>query len=111
MTKKIVGNWSFPTSVRFGPGRISELPDACKATGMKKPLLITDEGLKDLPMVRDAIAANEAVGIPTACLPGSRATLRARTLMMVWLFTGQGTMTALSHLAVGRVLMRPRPLP
>lgn len=70
MTKKIVGNWSFPTSVRFGPGRISELPDACKATGMKKPLLITDEGLKDLPMVRDAIAANEAAGIPTGLFAG-----------------------------------------
>ncbi|MAB34168.1 iron-containing alcohol dehydrogenase, partial [Thalassospira sp.] len=70
MTKKIVGNWNFPTSVRFGPGRISELADACKATGMKKPLLITDEGLKDLPMVRDAIAANEAAGLPTGLFAG-----------------------------------------
>ncbi len=24
------GNWNYPTSIRFGAGRIAELPDACK---------------------------------------------------------------------------------
>ncbi|OSP55867.1 iron-containing alcohol dehydrogenase [Pseudoruegeria sp. SK021] len=38
-------NWSYPTSVRFGVGRISELADACKAAGISKPLLVTDRGL------------------------------------------------------------------
>jgi hypothetical protein len=60
------GNWNFPTDMRFGPGRISELADACRDLGMTRPLLATDPGLKDLPMVRKAIAANDAAGLPTA---------------------------------------------
>ena len=27
-------NWSYPTAVRFGAGRIAELPDACKVSGV-----------------------------------------------------------------------------
>ncbi|MFP6740788.1 MAG: iron-containing alcohol dehydrogenase [Alphaproteobacteria bacterium] len=60
------GNWNFPTDMRFGPGRISELADACRDLGMTRPLLATDPGLKDLPIVRKAIAANDAAGLPTA---------------------------------------------
>jgi alcohol dehydrogenase class IV len=60
------GNWNFPTDMRFGPGRIAELADACQDLGMTRPLLATDPGLKDLPMVQRAIAANDAAGLPTA---------------------------------------------
>jgi len=63
--KTLKGNWNYPTAMRFGPGRIAELPDACRALGMKRPLLVTDPGLAKLPMIRDAIAANEAAGLPT----------------------------------------------
>ncbi len=59
------GTWSFPTQVRFGPGRIAELPRACRSLGMARPLLVTDPGLAKLPMVKDALAANEADGLPT----------------------------------------------
>jgi alcohol dehydrogenase class IV len=59
------GNWSYPTQIRFGAGRIAELPDACKSLGFTRPLLITDPGLAALPMIRAAIAANEAAGLPT----------------------------------------------
>jgi alcohol dehydrogenase class IV len=59
------GNWNYPTSVKFGVGRIKELPDHCKALGLKRPLLITDPGLAGLPMIKDALARNEAAGIPT----------------------------------------------
>jgi len=59
------GNWSYPTSIRFGVGRIAELPDACKQLGFKHPLLVTDPGLAKLPMIQEAIARNEAAGIPT----------------------------------------------
>jgi len=61
----LMGNWNFPTAVRFGVGRISELAEACASLGMKNPLLVTDPGLAALPMVSDAIAANEAAGLPT----------------------------------------------
>src|SRR4029077_1372718 len=59
------GNWSYPTSIRFGVGRIAELPDACGQLGFKHPLLVTDPGLAKLPMIQDAIARNEAAGILT----------------------------------------------
>lgn len=39
------GDWSYPTAVRFGSGRIAELPEACAALGIARPLLITDPGL------------------------------------------------------------------
>ena len=32
------GNWNYPTLIRFGAGRITELPDACKTVGIKRPL-------------------------------------------------------------------------
>ena len=35
------GNWNYPTSIRFGAGRIAELPDACRSLGMARPLLVT----------------------------------------------------------------------
>jgi alcohol dehydrogenase class IV len=59
------GNWNYPTQIRFGVGRIAELPDACRSLGFKRPLLITDPGLAALPMIREVIAANEAAGLPT----------------------------------------------
>ena len=61
----LTGTWSFPTEIRFGPGRIAELAGACKSLGMTKPLLVTDPGLAALPMVADAIARNEGEGLAT----------------------------------------------
>lgn len=57
------GNWNYPTSVRFGAGRIAELPDACKSLGMKNPLLITDAGLAPLPIVKNAMDMCHAAGL------------------------------------------------
>jgi alcohol dehydrogenase class IV len=59
------GSWNYPTQMLFGAGRIRSLAQACKGLGMSRPLLVTDPGLADLPMVRDAIAADEAEGLPT----------------------------------------------
>ncbi len=42
---KLWGNWSYPTSIRFGAGRISELAEACKTASISKPLFVTDKGL------------------------------------------------------------------
>jgi hypothetical protein len=63
--QNLKGNWNYPTQMIFGPGRIRNLAQACKALGMKRPLLITDPGLAGLPMVKNAIAANAAEGLPT----------------------------------------------
>ncbi len=41
----LVANWSYPTSIRFGAGRIAEIGGAVRAAGITRPLLVTDRGL------------------------------------------------------------------
>ncbi len=60
---RLSGNWNYPTSVRFGAGRVRELPDACRQLGMQRPLLVTDPGLAALPMVGDAANHCRAEGL------------------------------------------------
>jgi alcohol dehydrogenase class IV len=93
------GNWNYPTSVKFGVGRIKELPEHCKALGLKRPLLITDPGLAGLPMIKDAIARNEAAGIPTGLFSSRTGSRSIRP----------ASMTASSPSAADRRWMRPRP--
>ncbi len=61
----LTGDWSYPTRVRFGAGRIRELAEACTSAGMTRPLLVTDPRLAGLPMVEKALAANARAGLPT----------------------------------------------
>jgi alcohol dehydrogenase len=57
------GNWNYPTSVRFGAGRIAELPEAARAAGVARPLLVTDSALARLPMVAQAMESLAAAGV------------------------------------------------
>ncbi len=50
-------NWNYPTSVKFGAGRISELAEAVKTAGMSNPLFVTDPNLATLPMTQKAAAS------------------------------------------------------
>lgn len=59
----LVGNWSYPTAVKFGAGRIAELPAACEAAGIKRPLLVTDKGLAPLPITAATLDIMEAAGL------------------------------------------------
>ena len=59
-------NWSYPTAIRFGAGRINELGEACAAAGIAKPLLVTDRGLAALPVTQVALDAMEAAGLGRA---------------------------------------------
>jgi alcohol dehydrogenase class IV len=52
---KLKGNWNFPTLIRFGAGRIKELPEACQTLGMKRPLIVTDPALAKLPIIANAL--------------------------------------------------------
>ena len=62
----LAGNWGYPTSIRFGAGRIRELPDACRELGIGRPLLVTDPGLAARPMVAEAVATCEEAGLGCA---------------------------------------------
>jgi alcohol dehydrogenase class IV len=59
----IRSNWNYPTAVRFGAGRISELPDALKAVGIKKPLFVTDAGLANLPVTQNTLKLLRDAGV------------------------------------------------
>lgn len=62
----IAANWSYPTAIKFGAGRIKELADHCKANGIARPLLITDRGLATLPITAQALDILEAAGLGRA---------------------------------------------
>ncbi|PFG61511.1 hypothetical protein AXZ77_0055 [Thioclava sp. ES.031] len=59
-------NWSYPTTIKFGPGRISELADHCKSVGIAKPLLVTDKALAALPITAGALDVLDAAGLGRA---------------------------------------------
>jgi len=59
-------NWSYPTTIKFGAGRISELAAQCKAVGMAKPLLVTDRALAALPITAQALDILDAAGLGRA---------------------------------------------
>lgn len=52
-------NIAFPTPIRFGAGRHQELPSILETHGIKKPLLVTDPGLR----------ATEAFALVSALVP------------------------------------------
>ncbi|MBB2493688.1 iron-containing alcohol dehydrogenase [Aquipseudomonas ullengensis] len=59
-------NWNYPTSVRFGVGRIKELPELCRSVGMQRPLLVTDRGLGSAPITLAALDSLKAAGLGAA---------------------------------------------
>jgi alcohol dehydrogenase len=61
-----IANWNYPTAVRFGAGRISELGDACQVAGMSRPLLVTDPFLAKQRMTKRALAILNEAGLAAA---------------------------------------------
>ncbi|MBN2359414.1 MAG: iron-containing alcohol dehydrogenase [Deltaproteobacteria bacterium] len=59
-------NWNYPTAIRFGVGRIKELPDACRELGIQRPLLITDPVLARLPMTKEVVRICDRSGLATS---------------------------------------------
>ncbi len=63
-------NWSYPTTIWFGAGRIEELPVACGKAGMERPLLVTDAGLANLPITARALDILEKAGLGRGLFSG-----------------------------------------
>ncbi|MEM1388856.1 MAG: iron-containing alcohol dehydrogenase [Pseudomonadota bacterium] len=63
---RLAANWSYPTAVRFGAGRIEELADACRAAGITRPLLVTDRGLAELEITQRALDLLDGAGLGRA---------------------------------------------
>ncbi|HEV3181817.1 MAG TPA: iron-containing alcohol dehydrogenase [Steroidobacteraceae bacterium] len=73
MSTALRANWSFPTRIWAGPGRIAELAEACAQLRIHRPLVVTDRGLVQHPMLQSALATlpraalfGEVKGNPTA---------------------------------------------
>ena len=49
-------DWTFPTSIRYGPERIKELIEICNQKGIKRPMIVTDKGSKDLNFIDDILS-------------------------------------------------------
>ena len=87
------GNWNYPTTVRFGAGRASEIGEAVKAAKITNPLFVTDPVVARVPMTaaamqvprrcwhtRQAVRRRAAQsGRVRTSQPGSRLTRRAVT--------------------------------
>jgi hypothetical protein len=65
-----VGNWNYPNLIRAGAGRIAELAGCCRSLGMAAPLLVTDPGLAELPMVAQALAQCRDAGLRVGLFSG-----------------------------------------
>jgi alcohol dehydrogenase class IV len=62
----LTANWSYPTAIRFGAGRIADLAGAVKTAGITRPLFVTDPGIAGLPVVAKALAVLDTAGVPYA---------------------------------------------
>ena len=60
---KLVSKWNYPTTVRFGAGRIAELPEALSTAGIARPLFVTDPGLAKLPVVASTLRLLDAAKV------------------------------------------------
>ena len=62
----LTANWSYPTTVKFGPGRIRELGEVCLSLGVKNPLLVTDKVLAQLDITQKALAILKSSGFESS---------------------------------------------
>ncbi len=59
-------NWNYPTSIKFGAGRVRELPEHARALGIRRPLLVTDKALAALPITQNALKLMSGAGLEAA---------------------------------------------
>lgn len=56
-------DWTFPVPIHYGPGRIGELVEICARNGMRRPLLVTDRGSRQLPFVETCLRSLRKAGL------------------------------------------------
>jgi alcohol dehydrogenase class IV len=66
MPVTLTANWNYPTRVLVGPGRLAELGEACKSAGIARPLIVTDKGLAEGPVIEKARATLAKAGLAPA---------------------------------------------
>jgi alcohol dehydrogenase class IV len=56
-------NWNYPTNIKVGAGRISELPALCESLDIRTPLVFTDPGLVKMPMIEQVMTLLRDAGL------------------------------------------------
>jgi len=62
--------WNYPTEILCGVGALDQLAERCRLAGMRKPLLVTDPGMLELPPLHEVRRRLEADGIDYALFHG-----------------------------------------
>jgi 4-hydroxybutyrate dehydrogenase len=62
----LTGNWSYPTQILFGDGRIKEISDLTKSHGINRPLFVTDKGLAGQEITKRSLNYLSAGGFEEA---------------------------------------------
>ena len=60
--------FSFPTAITFGPGARREVAAHLKSQGANRPLIVTDKGLAQLPILKEF--ASSLAGLAVSVYPG-----------------------------------------
>ena len=59
-----ISNFSFPTRITFGCGAVRELPRALAETGVRKPLIVTDPGVRATSAFDAVTGVLSGAGVP-----------------------------------------------
>ena len=59
-----ITTFNFPTRIVFGCGAVRQLPACLAETGIRKPMIVTDPGLRSTPVLATVIAVLAEAGIP-----------------------------------------------
>ena len=71
-------SFSFPTAITFGPGARREVPAHLKAHGVRRPLIVTDKGVAQLPMTAALAEDLRQAGLAPAVFGGVHGNPTAR---------------------------------
>jgi alcohol dehydrogenase class IV len=58
-----ISRFSFPTDIRFGVGARHLVPEELRHAGVLRPLIVTDKGLADLPLVGELVDELTVAGL------------------------------------------------
>lgn len=66
----ILHRFSFPTTIHFGAGARSLVPAHLAALGLKRPLVVTDQGVAKLPFFAELTQSMQTAGLTPAAYDG-----------------------------------------
>ena len=62
--------WTFPIPIIYGPGRVAEVVQVCRRNGIRRPLLVTDQGSRALPFIDEMLRSLQDGGLEAKIFAG-----------------------------------------